>query len=95
VSKYRKQIEVTDTGMIVAQVFAEGGRRVGLKFHHPSVFGFNDTVAKVEKACQKAHAWADAHMAMCERNEVMPKPKTAQQLLDEIDLRLIAQGKTP
>lgn len=94
-SKYSKQIQVTDTGMIVAQVFAEGGRRVGLRFFDPSTFGFNDTVGKIEKACKKAHAWADDYMAMCERQEVMPKPKTTKQLLDESELRLIAQGKLP
>lgn len=65
--RYRKEIEVTDTGMIVARVFHKDGRRVGLKFFTP--WGLRTTKA-IKKHGLKAHAWADAYMLMCETIEI-------------------------
>lgn len=64
---YRKKIEVTDTGMVVAQVYADDGRRVGLDFFTP--FPLYRTVKAIEAQAKKAHKWADDYMVMCERSE--------------------------
>lgn len=58
---YRKEIEVTDTGMVIARVFAEDGRRVGLKFFTP----FARTVSSIDRHAKAAHRWADAYIQMC------------------------------
>jgi hypothetical protein len=93
---YRKQIEVWDTGTVWASVYADGDRRVGLKFFHASFFVvFGNKANSIEKQCIKAHKWADELIAMCERQEVMPKPKSTKQLLAEIDAKLIAEGRMP
>jgi hypothetical protein len=93
---YRKQIEVSDTGSVYASVYAEGGRRVGLKFFNSSFFSFYfGGPSGIEKLCVKAHKWADEYIAMCERQEVMPKPKSTKQLLAEIDWKITSEGRMP
>lgn len=66
-SEYTKRVEVTTTGMVVAEVFAPDGRRTGLEF-----FGMYWpwlTEKGVRNRCEAAHAWADARIASCQRFE--------------------------
>lgn len=63
---YRKDIEVTSTGMVVAKVMDSDGRVKGLEFFS----AFIRTNKAVEKQCKKAHKWADERIAICKRQEV-------------------------
>lgn len=62
---YRKKVEVTQTGMVVATVRRHDGCCVGLEFFS-GVFNSNYAV---EKRAKEAHAWADERIALCERQE--------------------------
>ena len=64
--KYRKEIEVSSTGMVIARVIDDCGGTKGLEFFS-SIFNTNK---RVEKNCKKAHSWADERIAVCERQEV-------------------------
>ena len=63
--KYEKRVKITDTGMVVAEVYAADGRRVGLRFFS-SMF---PSTKRTEANAKKAHAWADGHISMCARQE--------------------------
>lgn len=67
VAYYSKSVEISDTGMVAASVFAHAAdnhclRRTGLKF-------FNTTFTSLEYRTKKAHEWADKHMKLCLENE--------------------------
>lgn len=63
---YRKNIEATSTGMVVAKVFSADGRCVGLEFF--SNF-FRSSPAALEKNFKKAHKWDDRVIELCEEWE--------------------------
>ena len=63
---YRKNIEITDTGMVIASVYSSDGRRTGLKF-------FTGIFSSVVDKAKKAHAWADRHILICQNWEQMPE----------------------
>lgn len=71
VAYYSKTVEITDTGMVVAEVFAHAAdghvlRRVGCEcFSNP----FNNDETRFEKA----HAWAGKRINLCEDYEVQYK----------------------
>jgi hypothetical protein len=69
---YRTRVEITDTGMVVASVFAPDGRRVGLDFFSPIVA----TTKAIQRNAKKAHEWAKNHAAMCARMETDNVKKT-------------------
>jgi len=62
--EYRKEIEITDTGMVVARVFG-GDRRCGLEFF-TSIRSSNKVV---EKKAKQAHKWADERIRICKLQE--------------------------
>ena len=62
---YKKKIQITSTGMVIASVYSSDGRRVGLKFFT----SFFNSTEKTESNAIKAHSWADAHILMCVRQE--------------------------
>lgn len=59
--EYRKKIEITDTGMVIASVFDANGNRKGLEFFTQ----FISTNNAVERSLKKAHAWADQRIHLC------------------------------
>lgn len=61
-SNYRKEIILSDTGMVIAEVF-NGARRCGLKF-------FDNPFVTKENKFIKAHEWADGHIKLCRQYEV-------------------------
>ena len=63
--KYKKEIEITSTGMVIAKVVDEKGSAKGLEFFSQ----FISTNSSVERSCKKAHAWANERIAVCERQE--------------------------
>jgi len=68
IDHYTKTVEVSDTGMVTASVFAnaEDGhqvRRVGLKF-------FGNPFTSLKSRLKKAHIWADEHAETCQNGEV-------------------------
>lgn len=64
---YRKKIEVTDTGMVVASVFAADGRRIGLEFFNS---WFVNSPRTLVKKIGSAHKWADRMIEICSEGEV-------------------------
>ena len=64
--KYKKEIEVTSTGMVVARVKDELGNTKGLEFFSALI----STNKAVERKCKKAHSWADERIKICERQEI-------------------------
>jgi len=64
---YRKEIEITSTGMVIARVIGPDGLKKGYKFFDQ----FISTPANVERSCKKAHAWSDEYMKICERQECL------------------------
>jgi hypothetical protein len=57
---YTKEIEQTDTGMVIAYVWDVRGERVGLEFFYwPPFF----QAARL----RRAHKWADRWVANCEK----------------------------
>lgn len=69
---YRKSIEVFHTGMVVAMVHQDGTDRcVGIE-SFTSMSGSN---SKVKRLCEKAHAWADQRIRLCEEYE---RPKIGE-----------------
>lgn len=68
-NRYRKQIEITDTGVVFGSVYRlSDGTRCGFKSSSPMF----DCVSGIENCAKKMHTWADDYIAMCERQEVMP-----------------------
>lgn len=65
--EYSKRIQITDTGMVIGEVFASDGRRVGLMFCHSGIFNSPNAI---EKRAKKANKWADQMMKVCERQEI-------------------------
>ena len=63
---YKKTIRITSTGMVVAIVHSYDGRRTGLEF-------FSSPFNGLERRCEKAHKWADNHIKICEKQEVIPR----------------------
>jgi hypothetical protein len=63
-SEYKKYVEVTDTGMVIASVYF-GDNRKGVEFFS-SLFGSNKSI---EKRCRRAHKWADERIKVCARQE--------------------------
>lgn len=71
VDYYSKTVEITDTGMVIASVFAHAAdghrlRRVGLKFFTPLF----RTTSMIEKSAAKSHKWADEYIKVCNKHEV-------------------------
>ncbi|HBG32056.1 MAG TPA: hypothetical protein DDW98_15765 [Gammaproteobacteria bacterium] len=64
--RYRKVIEVTCTGMVVAQVFSADGRRVGLELF-AGILG--NSPGAIERRFKRAHSWADKQISVCEKYE--------------------------
>lgn len=68
--KHYKEIEITDTGMIVARVYCEDGRRTALEFFGISLIDeFIKSPERTEQNCMKAHAWADKMIVVCDKYE--------------------------
>lgn len=66
--EYKKFISSSDTGMVVAEIYAmtkNGGksRRVGLDFFHRRFW------ESKEGAFERAHAWADKHIEIVKKYE--------------------------
>lgn len=68
---YRKKIEVTPTGMVIASVLSADGRCVGLSFFSGWAY-FRPSPTNVKRNCNAAHKWADKMIKVCEDGEVMP-----------------------
>lgn len=62
---YIKKVEISSTGMVIASVYRNDGRRTGLKFFTP----FFATIRGIERQAQKAHKWADKYCIMCQQQE--------------------------
>lgn len=74
--KHYKEIEITDTGMIVAEVFCEGGRRTALEFFGNSfIDSFITSPERTEKHCLEAHKWADKMIEVCNKYEIKVEEK--------------------
>ena len=70
--KHYKEIEIT-TGMIIARVFCEDGRRVALKFFSDrltELWKDTNTPETLEKRCKEAHDWADKTIEVCNKYEI-------------------------
>jgi hypothetical protein len=65
-SDYRKQIQITFTGMVVAKVFFKKDRPVGLQF-------YNSIFDSKKRRFLKAHKWADQHIKLCEDYETLTR----------------------
>ena len=63
--EYKKVVEVTRTGMVMAEVTGSDGKLKGLEFFQQ----FITTNKAVERDCKKAHKWADERIAICLRQE--------------------------
>lgn len=58
-NRYGKVIEQGDTGMVIATVWnLNTGERCGLEFFY---------TFSQERRLQRAHAWADKYIALCEK----------------------------
>lgn len=69
--KHYKEIEITDTGMVVAEVFCEDGRRTALEFFGTSFLDqFIKSPKRTENNCKKAHDWADKMIEVCDKYEI-------------------------
>ena len=69
--KHYKQIEITSTGMIIAEVFCEDGRRTALEFFGNSFIDiFITSPERTEKHCIEAHKWADKMIEVCNKYEI-------------------------
>lgn len=73
VAYYTKTIEISDTGIVFAQVYAHAAdghqlRRVG--FNHYSAFWMD-----IGQRAERAHKWADNYMAICQQYEVQEAKK--------------------
>lgn len=71
--KHYKEIEITCTGMIIARVFCEDGRRTGLEYFNISIldqFTKKNYPVHLEKRCKEAHEWADKVVAICDKYEI-------------------------
>lgn len=72
VDHYTKTVEVSDTGMVIARVFANAEdnhelRRVGVDF-------FSNPFLSLERRIKQAHKWADKHAEICKNGEVQKEP---------------------
>jgi len=64
--KHYKEIEITSTGMIIAEVFCEDGRRTALEFFgNGFLVQFISSPERTEQHCLKAHEWADKMIGVC------------------------------
>jgi len=69
--KHYKEIEITCTGMIIARVFCEDGRRTGLEFFGVGFLDqFISSPERTEKHCLEAHKWADKMIEVCGKYEI-------------------------
>lgn len=69
--KHYKEIEITDTGMIVARVYCEDGRRTALEFFGNGFLDqFISSPERTEKHCLEAHKWADKMIEVCDKYEI-------------------------
>ncbi len=71
--KHYKEVEVFDTGQVVARVFCEDGVRVAYKFFEVSFldsFKDTNTPEHTEKRCKEAHEWADKMIVVVDKYEV-------------------------
>lgn len=67
VAEYRKEIQISSTGMVIAHVYAYAAdgyqlRCTGLAF-------FDGLFDSIERRAEKAHAWADKRIALCVKHE--------------------------
>ena len=62
---YKKQIIVCETGQVIAIIWAENQRKVGVKIWKP----FFHSNSSIEKTCKKAHKWADERIQICLNQE--------------------------
>ena len=58
---YKKQIIVCETGQVIATIWAENQRKVGVKIWKP----FFRSNSSIERTCKKAHKWADKRILIC------------------------------
>lgn len=69
--EYFKKIEITCSGLIIAEVFDSDGKRKGLKFYGAGIFDvLYCSHKRLEKLCKKARQWADEHIQICKNQEV-------------------------
>ena len=71
--KHYKQIEITSTGMIIAEVFCEDGRRTALEFFNSGFldqFRNKQSPEHIEKRLKDAHKWADKMIEVCNKYEI-------------------------
>ncbi len=74
--KHYKKVEITSTGMIIAEVYCEDGRRTALKFFNSGLldqFRNKQTPEHMEKRCIEAHEWADKTVAVHDKYETKEK----------------------
>ena len=70
--KHYKEIEITESGMIIASVYCEDGRRTALEFFNRGLldhFRNRQTAEHIEKRCIEAHEWADKTIAVHDKYE--------------------------
>ena len=63
--KDRISIELSATGMVIAETYSRDGRRNGLKFFSP----FITTDRSIKRNLIKARKWAEAHLQMADEHE--------------------------
>lgn len=70
--KHYKKIAIMATGMIVAEVWSEDGRRTALKFFNTGFLDQfrNQNVSHMEKRCKEAHEWADKTVVLHDKYDV-------------------------
>lgn len=71
--KHYKEIEITSTGMIVARVYCEDGRRTALEFFNSGFldqFRNKNAPEHLEKRCKEAHEWADKMIDVADKYEI-------------------------
>lgn len=64
--RYKKDIKVTATGLVIARVLDEDGNLKGSKLFTQ----FISTNSSIERSFKKAHKWADERIALCIKQEV-------------------------
>lgn len=67
-----KEIEITDTGMVIAYVYASDGRRTAIRFFGSTILDFiAPSPGRIERRAAKAHRWADDMIVVCDRQEAI------------------------
>jgi hypothetical protein len=61
----RISIELTSTGMVIAETYSLDGRRTGLKFFNPLF----RTDRLIKRNLIKARKWAESHLQMADEYE--------------------------